>query len=65
MVVLGLMAAGAVVVLLGAVGWSVRSRRLSWQMRACVTEEEARDNAAPLTTAIVSASRNRERGERV
>ena len=65
MVVLGLTAAGAVVVLLGAVGWSVRSRPLRWQMQACVTEEEARDNAARLTTAIVSASRNRERGERV
>jgi len=65
MVVLGLVAAGAVVVLLGAVGWRVRSRRLRWRMQACLTEEEARDNAAPLTTAIVSASRNRERGERV
>jgi hypothetical protein len=31
-------------------------------MQGCVTEEEARDNAAPLTTAIVSASGGRDRG---
>ena len=65
MVVLGLLAAGVVVVLLGALGWSVRRRRLRWQMQGCVTEEEARDNAAPLTTAIMSASRKRDRGETV
>lgn len=62
MVVLGLLAAGGVVVLLGAVGWSLRSRRLRGQMQGGVTEEEARDNAAPLTTAIVSASGVRRRG---
>lgn len=65
MVVLGLLAAGVVVVLLGVVGWSLRSRRLRWQIQGCVTEEEARDNAAPLTTAIVSASGRPDRGEPV
>jgi hypothetical protein len=65
MVVLGLLAAGVVVVMLGALGWSVRSRRLRWQMQSCVSEEEARDNAAPLTTAIVSPSRERDRGQPV
>jgi hypothetical protein len=65
MVVLGLLAAGAVVVLLGVVWWSVRKRRLRWQTQGCVTEEEARDNAAPLTTAIVSASRRRDGGQHV
>jgi hypothetical protein len=64
MVVLGLLAAGVVVVLLCVVGWSLRSRRLRWQMQGCVTEEEARDNAAPLS-AIVSASVRRDRGEPV
>ena len=63
MMVLGLLAAGLVVVLLCVVGWSLRSRRLRWQTQGCVTEEEARDNAAPLSTAIVSASGKRDRGE--
>lgn len=63
MVVLELLAAGVVVVLLGVIGWSVRRRRLRWQMQGCVTEEEARGNAAPLTTAIVSASGKRDRGQ--
>jgi hypothetical protein len=65
MVVLGLLAAGVVVVLLGVVRWSMRKRRLRWQMQGCVTEEEARGNAAPLTTAIVSASRKHDRGQSV
>jgi hypothetical protein len=65
MVVLGLLAAGVVAVLLGVVGRSVRKRRLRWRMQGCVTEEAARDNAAPLTTAIVSASRKRGRGKTV
>jgi hypothetical protein len=37
------------------VGW----RR--WEAQACVTEEEARDHAAPLTTAIISDSDERGR----
>jgi hypothetical protein len=65
MVMLGLSAAGVVVVLLGVLAWSMRKRRLRWQMQGCVTEEDARGNAAPLTTAIVSASRTRDRSEAV
>jgi hypothetical protein len=32
------------------------------EVRACVTEEEARENAAPLTTAIVSSPRRERNG---
>jgi hypothetical protein len=60
MVMLGLLAAGVVVVLLAAMVWSIIGRRRS-QAHECVSEEEARENAAPLTTAILSGSRNRER----
>lgn len=55
--VVALLAAGAVLVL------AVLSARWMWvlwrrpEIRACVTEEEARANAAPLTTAMVSRSR--------
>jgi hypothetical protein len=62
MVVLGLAAAGAVVVLLALLAyWMWVGWRRS-EAQACVTEEEARENAAPLTAAIVSGSRDRERG---
>jgi hypothetical protein len=62
MVVLGLAAAGAVVVLLALLAyWMWVGWRRS-EAQACVTEEEAREHAAPLTTAIVSGSRDRERG---
>jgi hypothetical protein len=61
MVMLGLLVAGVVVVLLAALVWSMRIGRRS-QAQECVSEEEARENAAPLTTAIVSGSRDRDRG---
>jgi hypothetical protein len=52
--VVALAATGAALVL------AVLIARLMWvrwrgpEVRACVSEEEARENAAPLTTAIVS-----------
>jgi cytochrome c-type biogenesis protein CcmH/NrfF len=62
MVMLGLLAAGVVVVLLAALVWSMRIGRRRSQAQERVSEEEARENAAPLTTAIVSGSRDRDRG---
>ena len=54
----GLVAAGVIVILLVALAW----RRTSDSRRSTidhgVTEQQARDNAAPLTTAILSGSRN-------
>ena len=61
MMVLGLLAACVVVALLALL---VRWMWVGWrrsEAQACVTEEEARENAAPLTTAILSGSRDRER----
>jgi hypothetical protein len=64
MVMLGLMAAGVVVVLLAALVWATRIRPRRSQAQECVSEEKARENAAPLTTAILSGSRNREQTAR-
>lgn len=61
MVVLGLLA-GVVVVLLAAGAWWMRIGRRRSSVRVCVSEEEARENAAPLTTAILSGSRTERRG---
>jgi Flp pilus assembly protein TadB len=61
MVMVGLLAAGVVIMLLAALMWSMRIGRRRSQAQECVTEEEARGNAAPLTTAILSESRDRER----
>lgn len=60
MMVLGLLA-GVAVVLLAALAWWMRIRR-RLPVQACVSEEEARENAAPLTTAIVSGSRTERSG---
>jgi hypothetical protein len=60
MVVLGLLA-GVAVVLLAALAWWMRIGRRRSPVQACVSEEKARENAAPLTTAILSGSRT-ERG---
>jgi hypothetical protein len=59
--VVELLAAGAVLVLLALIGsWRcVRWRRS--EVQASVSEEEARENAAPLTTAILSGSRRERR----
>ena len=61
MVALGLLAAGVLVILLAVLAW--------WRARASrrstvdngVTEQQARENAAPLTTAILSGSRTHQR----
>jgi hypothetical protein len=61
MLVLGLVVAGAVVALLAVL---TRSMWVGWrrsEAQACVTEQEARENAAPLTTAMLSGSRERGR----
>jgi len=61
MAILGLLAAGALLVLLAVLGWRLaRAIRRSTGYGA-VTEEQARQNAAPLTTAIVSGSRTHEK----
>ena len=64
MAALGLLAAGVLVILLAVLAW--------WRARASrrstvdngVTEAQARENAAPLTTAILSGSRTHERNQR-
>jgi hypothetical protein len=56
MVVLGL-SAGVAVVVLAALAWWMRIGRRRSPVQACVSEEEARENAAPLTTAILRGSR--------
>ena len=62
MLVLGLLAAAAVLTLAVLLArWTWGSRRRS-EAQGCVGEEEARRNAAPLTTAILSRSHDRERG---
>jgi hypothetical protein len=63
MLVLGLLAAGAVVASLTLVArWMwVAWRRTETQV--CVTEDEARENAAPLTTAVLSTSHAHKPGE--
>ena len=60
MVLLGLLAAGVLVVLLASLAASTWIGRRRSDAHRCVTEKEARDNASPLTTAILSGSRNRE-----
>jgi hypothetical protein len=56
-VVAALLAAGVLVVAVAVLAWLASARRRS-QLQNCVTEEQARANAAPLTTAILSASRD-------
>jgi len=61
MLVLGLFAAAVVVGFLAAlVRWTWQGWRRS-EAQACVTEEEARKNALPLTTAILPGSPDGER----
>jgi hypothetical protein len=60
MLFLGLLAAGAVIALLALLARSVWVGWRRSEAQACVTEEEARENAAPLTTAILPGSRDRE-----
>jgi hypothetical protein len=58
MAILGLLAAGVLLILLAVLA---RAARRSTGHSA-VTEEQARQNAAPLTTAILSGSRTRGKG---
>lgn len=59
--VLGFVAAGVVVMLVALLARWVWVRWRRQQAPACVSEQEARENAAPLTTVIISGSRDRER----
>ena len=64
MAILGLLAAGVLLILLAVLAWRrARATRCSTGHDA-VTEEQARQNAAPLTTAILSGSRPQERKPR-
>jgi heme A synthase len=64
MTALGLSAAGVLVILLAVLAWRrARARRRSTADNG-VTEAQARENAAPLTRAILSASRTRQRNPR-
>jgi len=62
---LGLLAAGVLVILLAAVlAWRRASARRRSTVHNGITEQQARENAAPLTTAILSGSRTHERNQR-
>ena len=52
------MAAGVLVILLAALAWRRTSESRRSIMHNGITEQQARANARPLTTAILSASRN-------
>ena len=54
----GLLDAGVIVILLAVPAWRRTSESRRSTMRNGVTEQQARENAAPLTTAILSGSRN-------
>jgi len=54
----GLPVAGVIVILLVALAWRRTSERRRSTMNTGVTEQQARENAAPLTMAILSGSRN-------
>jgi heme A synthase len=61
---LGLLAAGVLVILLAVLAWRRASARRRSTVHNGVTEQQARENAAPLTTAILSGSRTHERNRR-
>jgi len=54
----GLLVAGVIVLLLAVLAWRRTSQSGRATMRNGVTEQQARENAQPLTTAILSGSRN-------
>ena len=54
----GLLAAGVLVILLAVLAWRRTSQSRRATMRNGVTEQQARENAQPLTRAILSGSRN-------
>ena len=59
MIVVELVAACAVLVFVSLIARWIWIRWRRPEEEACVTEEEARENAAPLTTAILSGSRRK------
>ena len=64
---LGLLAAGVLVILLAVLAelaWWRASARHRSTVHNGITEQQARENAAPLTTAILSGSRTHERNRR-
>ena len=61
---LGLWAAGVLVILLAALAWWRASARRRSTVHNGITEQQARENAAPLTTAILSGSRTHKRKRR-
>jgi len=58
---LGLLAGGLLVILLAVLAWRRASAGRRKAVHNGVTEQQARENAAPLTTAILSGSRGHER----
>jgi hypothetical protein len=54
----GLLAAGVIVILLVVLAWRRTNERRRSTIDNGVTEQQARENAAPLTMAILSGSRN-------
>ena len=64
MAIVGSLVAGVLVISLAVLAWrQARATRRSTRHIA-VTEEQARENAAPLTTAILSGSRTHPRKHR-
>lgn len=56
-----LVAAGVLVILLAGLAWRRGRARRRRAVHSGVTEQQARENAAPLTRAILSGSRTDER----
>ena len=65
MLVLGLVVGAATLGVLAVLGRPMWVRWRRAEAQACVSEEEARENAAPLTTAIVSRTNDRKDSELV
>jgi hypothetical protein len=64
MAIPGLLAAGLLVIMLALFAWRRARARHRSTGHSRVTEEQARRNAAPLTTAILSGSRTHEHEQR-
>jgi cytochrome c-type biogenesis protein CcmH/NrfF len=61
---LGLWAAGVLVILLAVLAWSRANARRRSTVHKGITEQQARENAAPLTTAILSGHATHKRNRR-
>ena len=59
-----LVAAGVLVIVLAVLAWRWARARRRRAVHNGVSEQQARENAAPLTTAILSGSRTHERSQR-